>query len=128
MPTRIKEVSVLTRPNTNTPFYSPESMFWSATTADASPSYRYFSENYIATGKAVQDSSQPELSSDGLALSTTIIYNDISYLKDIYADEFYKNNNRIDGIHRSTNNIALQEFYYFADTNKPVSIKTLMTM
>ena len=128
MSIKIKEVIVLTRPNINVPFYSTNSIFWYDTEPKSCSGSQYFNQNYIIAEKATQSSSYPQISDDGLTMTNEIIYNDISYLKELYADQFYTNNNKIDGPYRANNNIILQEFYWFADTNKPVSIKTLMNM
>lgn len=123
MPTQIKEVIVTTRNSTDTPFFPVDSVFWFDTDPKECKAAQYFTENYANTGKGVQSSIH--ISNDGLIMANEVIYNDALYIKEIYEDQYYKNDGKIRGEHNRANGIFVQEHYYSMDTNNPINIRSL---
>ena len=106
---KIKEIIVITRPNTDIPFHPTDSNNWFDTDPTTSNSYQYFTEKYVNTGKAERVPQRPVISDDGLTLTYETIFTSTAGLEEMYSDEYYILNNEVNLRYRAANNIYFVE-------------------
>lgn len=105
MQMKIKEIIVITRPNVNIPFHSPDSIYWFETDPTTSKSYKYFTENYVNTGKVEIVPNRPVVSEDGLSITYETVFVSTAVLEEMYSDNFYIGSNEVNAAYQRENGI-----------------------
>lgn len=109
MAIKIKEIVIISRPNTDIQFHLPDSIYWFETDPTTSTAYKYFTETYVNTGKAEAITNRPIISEDGLTITYETIYNSVAALEEMFSDGFYIEGSKLNRAYQNKNNIRLTE-------------------
>jgi hypothetical protein len=100
----IREILKHVRPNTNIPFYPPESMFYFDTDISSSNLHAYFVSTYKDSG-ILNIGNVPTISEDGFTITYEIICPSEEVLQTVLDDNILRSNWEINNAYFHQNNI-----------------------